>query len=726
MFGIYLLDIPNKQIIGFYKDNHDIIYATKGMFIPLHLNYKYYQPIIISFMQKKWTKETVFEESKKYSSRSEFKRNKSGAFRVAYINGWLDEMVWLVHPVAKPVKWIKEAVFEESKKYSTTNDFNLKNASAYTVARKNGWLEEMTWLKRKYVVRGFWQLKENVFNESHKYNTIKEFREGCSTAYYSAKEKGWLEEMTWLKRANCKPVGYWKIKSNVFKESHNYKSRKDFCEGCYLAYIAAKRNGWLDEMDWLLKANRKEKGYWNVKANVFAEAQQYQYKSDFQRKSPSAYASARLHNWLSEIKFDPKVSKGDPRGPIHIVYVYIDEKNKYAYVGATNDIKRRDNEHRNHTNDAVYKYFQDKGVQVPKYKILLDGLTLVERQREERLQSLYYRDVLHYILINNINLTGENVGSLGALIKKWTKKAVLREAEKYKTPTEFFTKSAGAYDAALKFKMMNKNTFPWFYSKRMPPRWWNVKEHVFEESQKYKTWNEFFQKSPAAHFSARKHKWENEMTWLSRDQAPQGYWQNEENVLEESKKYTTRTDFFKGCHAAYDYASKHNLWKRMPWIKTKTKVNGYWTKERIFEEGAKYSTKMEFKRNAPRAYSLATKNKWIDEMEWVESDVKPMGYWQNKQTVMEEARQYSSRVEFRWGSTSAYKSAISNGWIDETTWLKRPQNYNLKWTRENVFLESHKYMTRGAFKEGCSTAYQVARRKGWFDEMTWLKKKNKK
>lgn len=45
-------------------------------------------------MQKKWTKETVFEESKKYSSRSEFKKKKSGAFRIAYMNGWLDEMIW--------------------------------------------------------------------------------------------------------------------------------------------------------------------------------------------------------------------------------------------------------------------------------------------------------------------------------------------------------------------------------------------------------------------------------------------------------------------------------------------------------------------------------------------------------------------------------------------------------------------------------------------------------
>lgn len=76
-------------------------------------------------------------------------------------------------------------------------------------------------------------------------------------------------------------------------------------------------------------------------------------------------------------------------------------------------------------------------MKIPAYKILLDGLTIVERQREERVQSLYYRDVLHYTLINNINLTGENVGSVGSLIKKWTKKAVLREAEKYKTPTEF-------------------------------------------------------------------------------------------------------------------------------------------------------------------------------------------------------------------------------------------------------------------------------------------------
>ena len=636
-------------------------------------------------------------------------------------------MIWLVRPTAKPIKWTKEAVFEESRKYFIVTEFMNNAVTAYTIAKNNNWLTEMDWLapsKRK--PSGYWKIKENVINESKNYKSVTEFQRKNSRAFDSAKLNGWLDEMDWLAKTNRKPVGYWKEKNNVFEESQKYNNRSEFCEGCYLAYITAKNNGWLKEMTWLKKTRNSPKGYWEDKEKVFKEARKYKYKSEFRHKAPSAYKSALLHHWLGEMEFETKVSKGDPRGPIHIIYVYIDEVNKYAYIGATNDMKRRDGEHKNQKKDPVYKYFYGKGLKIPAYKILLDGLTIVERQREERVQSLYYRDVLHYTLINNINLTGENVGSVGSLIKKWTKKAVLREAEKYKTPTEFFTKSAGAYDAALKYKMMNNETFPWFYSKRMPPRWWSVKEHVFEESKNYKSWNEFFLKSPAAHFSARKHKWENEMTWLLRDQVPQGYWQNEENVIEESKKYSTRTDFFKGCHAAYDYAAKNNLWEKMPWIKTKVKEHGYWTKERVFEEGGKYSTKMEFKRGAPTAYSLATKNNWINEMEWAASDAKPQGFWQNKQNVIAESHKYSSRSEFRWGTPSAYRSAIDNGWIDEMKWLKRPQNYNLKWTRENVFIESHKYDSRGAFKKGCPSAYRVANVNGWMVEMIWLNIKNKK
>lgn len=112
-------------------------------------------------------------------------------------------------------------------------------------------------------------------------------------------------------------------------------------------------------------------------------------------------------------------------------------------------------------------------------------------------------------------------------------------------------------------------------------------------------------------------------------------------------------------------------------------------------------------------------------MSWTVSQTKPQGYWQNKQNVIEESHKYTSRSEFRWGTPSAYRSSIDNGWIDEMVWLKRPQNYNFKWSRENVFMESRKYDSRSAFKKGSASAYRVANTNGWLIEMIWLNKKER-
>ena len=49
----------------------------------------------------------------------------------------------------------KEHVFEESKKYNSRSSFNKNSRRAYEEARKNKWLDEMIWLTNK-----------NVFKES--------------------------------------------------------------------------------------------------------------------------------------------------------------------------------------------------------------------------------------------------------------------------------------------------------------------------------------------------------------------------------------------------------------------------------------------------------------------------------------------------------------------------------------------------------------------------------
>ena len=632
--------------------------------------------------------------------------------------------------------WTKEKVFEESKNYITLSDFNNSSKSAASLARKYGWIDEMVWLERKRMKRGTWQIKSNVFAEARKYHTKKEFKDNNSAAYSSAAKHKWLNEIDWFETIGV-ISGTWMNHDVILDVSKNYHSKNEFRKTLPSAYSSAWRNGWLSEMTWLKNPTAKESGYWQIKENVIQESKKYTCRSNFQKKSCSAYNVANKKGWLKEFKWlTPKNIDMRRKGAIHVIYVYVDELDKYAYVGATNDMQERDAEHRRGSirngkqADKLYEYFSLRHREMPKYKILLSDLTIKQRQNEEYLQSLYYRDVLRYKLINDIRLVGPDISSLGGLIYKWSKKKVFEKAKEFRgrTITDFLKECSGAYDAALKYKMMNQEIMPWFYENRKENNWWNDKEHVFEESKKYKTLREFEKGSPAAHFAARRRlKCIDEMIWLKRDQVPEGFWQNVDNCIEKSKKYTTPTEFKKGCSAGYNKINDNNLWYLVPWIKSNKKPNGYWNdKNHVFEESRKYITPKEFKEGCGNAYYSALNYGWLDEMTWIKRTAKKPGHWKLKENVMKEGCKYKSRVEFRWGCPGAYRSAIVNRWINDMTWLKRPENYNKKWTKEAVFELAKDCHTTGEVKKKNASAYRTARLNGWFEAMSWITKSKKR
>ena len=45
---------------------------------------------------KRWTKESVISEARKYNTRTLFHKNSSVAYRVALHNGWMDEIASIV------------------------------------------------------------------------------------------------------------------------------------------------------------------------------------------------------------------------------------------------------------------------------------------------------------------------------------------------------------------------------------------------------------------------------------------------------------------------------------------------------------------------------------------------------------------------------------------------------------------------------------------------------
>ena len=103
-------------------------------------------------------------------------------------------------------------------------------------------------------------------------------------------------------------------------------------------------------------------------------------------------------------------------------------------------------------------------------------------------------------------------------------------------------------------------------------------------------------------------------------------------------------------------------------MKRDKKPSNYWTKERVFEEARNYQTRGEFKKGNPTAYQVARKNGWLDEMDWFIEGKRPDGYW-TKERVFEKAREYKSKYEFCKGCASAYQVAKKNKWLEEMFWF---------------------------------------------------------
>lgn len=135
--------------------------------------------------------------------------------------------------------WNYETCMEESKKYKSRNEFDNCCRGGYDVARKNGWLDEYTWLISPRKTKGYWNY-ETCMEESKKYDTRKKFCNGCVSAYQVALRNGWLDEYTWL------ILNKWTYET-CMEESKKYKTRSEFHKGSGGAYGAAWKNGWIDD-----------------------------------------------------------------------------------------------------------------------------------------------------------------------------------------------------------------------------------------------------------------------------------------------------------------------------------------------------------------------------------------------------------------------------------------------------------------------------------------------
>lgn len=191
---------------------------------------------------------------------------------------------------------------------------------------------------------------------------------------------------------------------------------------------------------------------------------------------------------------------------------------------------------------------------------------------------------------------------------------------------------------------------------------------------------------------------------------------NKESVFAEASKYKSRHEFQRRCTSAYNWADNNGYLDKIHW----EKELHHWNRESLFEEGKKFATKTEFARKSASAYNTAIKLGVLKDMDWFIEKKRPNGYWNDKDTVFEEAKKYTTKLDFEKKSGAAYNSALRNGWLDEMTWIENQIHPNGYWTKERVFEEARKFTRKVDFKYTSSRAYILARTNGWLKEMDWF------
>lgn len=293
----------------------------------------------------KWTKELVEKEAKKYNVKNDFARKSSGAYKYALRNDLLKNFNWFKKPKTPMNFWHKETCEKESKKYKTKTEYKIKSSGSYEVARKNGWLNDYTWLSNRKTIfdnidciYGYFFENKVVYigrtinrtrrDKQHrdllKNDTVFKYskivleeipemtilEDGITIDEGRKKEQYWVEYYknagyTILNKSKCGGIGPLTFnkysKEKIINESKKYNSRSEFKKKSPNFYYQALKQKILPEL--FNSKQHNEWGFWNKKENVESVAKKYEYLTDFFKNNHTAYSSALKNDFLKDFKW---------------------------------------------------------------------------------------------------------------------------------------------------------------------------------------------------------------------------------------------------------------------------------------------------------------------------------------------------------------------------------------------------------------------------------------
>lgn len=138
---------------------------------------------------------------------------------------------------------------------------------------------------------------------------------------------------------------------------------------------------------------------------------------------------------------------------------------------------------------------------------------------------------------------------------------------------------------------------------------------------------------------------------------PDGFWDDDANVLEEGRKYATRSEFAEKNQTACAAARKRGLLDQLYSKQHRVGLSN----AQLIGVARKYPTKSAFFKADPSALSMCRKRGLLDQ-------IFPKTKWDTDEAVLAEARKHRSRGAFCRDGAGAYEAARRRCLLDQIDW----------------------------------------------------------
>lgn len=184
--------------------------------------------------------------------------------------------------------------------------------------------------------------------------------------------------------------------------------------------------------------------YWNSYENLEALAKICTSKKDFDNHSHSAWIAAKRNGWFDELAekyFKPKVKELKPSNR-YMVYAFEIPSKHSVYIGRTMNLKKRIATHKwSPYGDAFNQYCEKNNIDFPEPIILQKDME-VEEAKEARKKFISQYKADGWKIINAISKK-EKTEPKGRI--KWTYEACKQEAAKYGSKSELWDNNKSCY-----------------------------------------------------------------------------------------------------------------------------------------------------------------------------------------------------------------------------------------------------------------------------------------